>query len=324
MTKILATDSTAQSNLLPLAVANISDLRTKTVNFSEFSLDNLPPLAVGIEHGNALLTTYEIESDIEDNPLFEFALTGLENKNPEQPYQVQNFARWLGGYKAGKNEKKGVQETDPVLKSIGGIPIKELAVASGKSIEDFILSMAFKDVMIISLAVRLTIKDGIKGFWFEQRCPIEGCEKSATELIASSCNLGDIEIGYPVNPTSTKYRVTLPKPVTTKNSDVLEYIDLRQIKLYEVAQYRKAIGTGESPLIAQMNLHSVQKLPDEFFNSSRKNTTAVSKAIESLNQIGTAGKMYPKCPCYRAKEYEVTYPWIQHAALYGVDTKQPE
>lgn len=324
MTKISTVDSTDRSSLLPLAIANVSDLETKTVNFSEFSLDNLPPLVVGIEHGNALLNTYEIESDIEDNPLFEYALTGLENKSVTEPFQVQNFARWLGGYKAGKNEKKGVQETDPVLKSIGGIPIKELAVANGKSIEDFVLSMAFKDVMIVSLAVRLTIKDGSKGFWFEQKCQIEGCEKSATDLIASNCDLGDIAIGYPVNPTSTKYRVTLPKPVTTKSGDLLEYVDLRQIKLYEVPQYRKEMGTGSSTMIEQMNLHSVQKLPDEFFLSSRKNTTAVMSAIDTLNQLGTAAKMYLKCPCYRAKEYEVTYPWIQHAALYGVNTKQPQ
>jgi hypothetical protein len=298
-----------------LAIQDISQLKTKSVNFSEFSLDNLPPLPIGVEHGNALLTTYTINPDIEDDYAFESVLTALENRNVDQVAQIRNYAKWLGGYKAEKNAKKGVEETPPILTSIGGIPIKDIAVASGKSVEDFILHMSYKDIIIIALSVRLVIQAGKKGFCFEQRCPVEGCEKPASEAIATNCDLGDLAIIYPDGATSNKFSLTLDKPVGD-----LDTITLTQLKLYQIPQFRKLQGTGESTDREFMKLHSIQELPDTFFRS-RKNTKAISKAIESMSKLGTNMTMYAKCACYRQSEYPVVFPWIQHGGLYGASVE---
>lgn len=305
-----------------LVIQDISTLKTKSVRFSEFNLDNLPPLPIGIEHGNALLTTYTINPDIEDDYSFESVLTALENRNVDQSAQIRNYAKWLGGYKIEKNPKKGVEETPPILTSIGGIPIKELAVAQGKSIEDLILHMAYKDIIVIALSVRLVIQSGKKGFCFEQRCPIEGCEKTASEVIPSNCDLGELNIIYPENATSNKFRLTLAKPLVDGDT-TLEFIDLAQIKLYQIPQFRKLQGNGESVDREYMGMHSVQKLPESFFKS-RKNTNAISKAIESMSKLGTDMKMYPKCACYRQEEYPVAFPWLQHGGLYGASTEPLE
>lgn len=297
-----------------LSIQDITDLKTKVIHFLEFSLDNLPLLPIGVEHGNALLTTFTINPDIEDDYSFESVLTALENRNVDQATQIRNYAKWLGGYKAEKNAKKGVEETPPILTSIGGIPIKELAIAQGKSVEDFILHMAYKDIIVIAMAVRLVIQGGNKGFCFEQRCPVEGCEKTASEVIPTNCDLGELAIIYPVNPTSTKYRLTLEKPVGD-----LESLTLGQLKLYQIPQLRKLLGTGESTEKEFIATHCVEDLPASFFKK-RSNIKAVSEAIRQMEKLGTNMTMYAKCGCYKQESFPVAFPWIQYTGLYGVGT----
>ena len=306
----------------------IDTLKYNSVPLSSFDLKNLPPLPVGVWHEGVRFTDYQINPEVDSYKFYE-AMAGLENQNVTDEKRFRNFAMALGGY----SDK--ARTLEPMLLAIGGIPLKELALAGSKSVTDFITSLPYKDIAIISLAMRLTVKGGEKGYVVERKCPQKGCP-TPNDTLRLACSIDDLSINYPVELTGEPvFRVKLEKGFKYQGV-AIDHLDLGLIKLFQAPLLAKSLGNGTAPLTTQIllslvdipqldaafaELKKMNKVGELFKTLSMKDIDIIKKAIALLDQWGCPMSFSPRCGCYQDEIIPVGFDWLTHAGIYGIDAE---
>lgn len=314
-------------------VTRIEDLDYIEVPFSEYSPSILPPLPVGVWHNGELLTTYEI------NPAIAYSLDGsydysqslqaIENRNiTDEKIRISSFAKWLGGIPDPKSPKK----LEPVLLSIGGIALKDLAVAQSKSVEDLITSLAYKDVAVIAMAIRLIVYEGDTGYAVEQRCGLEGCPLGKRDTIKLQANFNELVIRYPRQPPqSPSYTVKLATGIKYKETR-LESIDLGYAKLHQVSRMMAIKGNGKAETTEMLDLlttgieglpefadlRRTKRLPEIFSIMSIKDSQIVTAAFDLMDKTGCNTQLNPVCSCFKEESIPIGFAWMRWSGIYGV------
>jgi hypothetical protein len=306
----------------------IETLKYASVSLSSFGIKNLPPLPVGVWHEGVRLTDYQINPEVDSYRFYE-AMAGMENQKVTDEKRFRNFAMSLGGH-SDKN-----RTLEPMLLGIGGVNLKELASAQSKSVVDFITSMPYKDIAILSLAIRLTVKDGAKGYVVEQACPHRGCP-TPDDNLRLTCNIDDLKINYPVELAGEPvFRVKLKKGFSYKDV-MIDHLDLGLTKLFQAPLLAKSLGNGVAPLTTRIllslvdipqlgtgyaELKRLNKLGELLQSLGMKDIDLIKSAIDTLDKWGCPMAFTPRCGCYQDEPISVGFNWLTHQGIYGADAE---
>lgn len=314
-------------------IQSIDTLTYTNVPLSSFDLKYLPPLPSGIWHDGKRLTGYKMNPDICEDSRKSYELSSpfsaMENQKVDTKKRFRDLGMALCGY---SDTKKTVP---PMLLEIGGMPVKDLAVAKSQSPVDMITSMSFKDVAVLSLAIRLTLKSGDKGYVVDRACPHKGCPMPG-ETLRLSCSLDELTINYPDNlEGESVFRVNLKHGFYYQDVKI-DYLDLGLIKLYQLPELIESRGNGKDPFASDLTLSLVDipQMGSAFSELKRlkrlgeviklltlKDVGILRKALDKLDKLGSPSMDFnPSCGCFQDEKVPVTFTWFSHSGIYLPDT----